>query len=153
MTVIVEERDEALAGVATWETEGEDRGRAGPTAEPHLLLLLMRGPAHGYDLLTRLAALGLRSGHTDQGTVYRALRRLEEAGCVISWWEAGASGPARRIYEITAQGHEALHRWSVTLRERKERLERFLDMYSSWTAQREARMVLPGSRRRAGGAV
>jgi poly-beta-hydroxybutyrate-responsive repressor len=97
----------------------------------------MRGSAHGYELLKGLAYLGFRSGGADQGAVYRALRRLEEDGCVVSRWETGASGPARRIYEITALGREVLHRWSLALRVRKERLERFLDLYSVWTAEQE----------------
>src|SRR4051794_2088494 len=89
----------AVAG-PMWEGETEERTRSWQQAEPHLLLLLMRGSAHGYELLTQLAGLGFRSGSAGQGAVYRTLRRLEEAGCVVSRWETSASGPARRMYEI-----------------------------------------------------
>ena len=130
------------ARVAGWDGEGEDRGRSLLPAEPHLLLLLMGGAAHGYELLTQLAELGLRSAHGDQGAVYRTLRRLEESGCVVSRWETGGSGPARRIYEITADGRDLLHRWVLTLREGKDRLERFLDLYSQWTLEQEGGGVL-----------
>ena len=109
-----------LERVAGWDGEGEDRTRSLLPAEPHLLLLLMGGAAHGYELLTQLAELGLRSAHGDQGAVYRTLRRLEESGCVVSRWETGGSGPARRIYEITAAGRDLLHRWVLTLREGKD---------------------------------
>ncbi len=117
----------------TWDGDYEDRGRSWQQTEPHLLLLLMRGSAHGYDLLAQLAVLGFRSAGADQGAVYRTLRKLEEAGCVISRWETGASGPARRMYEITAVGQELLHRWALAFSTRKVRLERFLEMYSRWT--------------------
>ncbi|GAC1398445.1 MAG: hypothetical protein NVSMB65_16900 [Chloroflexota bacterium] len=146
MTIAIDARAEALPAASPWEAEADERARTGPNTEPHLLLLLTRGSAHGYDLLAQLAALGFRSGTTDQGAVYRTLRRLEEAGCVTSWWETGASGPARRIYEITAHGREALHHWSVVLRERKERLERFLDLYSAWTAEQEEGYQRPARR-------
>jgi PadR family transcriptional regulator PadR len=125
----------AEAGIQAWDGDYEDRGRSWQQTEPHLLLLLLRGSAHGYDLLAQLTGLGFRSAGADQGAVYRTLRRLEEAGCVISRWETGASGPARRIYEITAVGQELLHRWALAFRTRRERLERFLDLYSRWTGQ------------------
>jgi poly-beta-hydroxybutyrate-responsive repressor len=142
MTTTLEATAEANAAIPAWENEAEERGRVWQTSEPHLLLLLMRGSTHGYGLLSQLAELGFRSGGADQGAIYRTLRRLEEAGCVVSRWETGASGPARRIYEITAMGHEVLHRWVLALRERKERLERFLDLYSLWTCEQEGGGVL-----------
>lgn len=47
------------------------------------------------------------------GTVYPALRRMEDAGLVISKWESEAAAqqegrPARKYYEVTATGREAL---------------------------------------------
>jgi PadR family transcriptional regulator len=142
MTTTLERAPDTLAAVPAWETETEDRARSWQQTEPHLLLLLTRGSAHGYDLLTQLAELGFRSSSADQGAVYRTLRRLEEAGCVVSRWETGVSGPARRIYEITTAGRDVLYRWALALRERRERLERFLDLYSLWTAEQEGGRVL-----------
>lgn len=47
------------------------------------------------------------------GTVYPALRRLEEAGCLTSKWEAQSIAqaeprPPRKYYEMTRAGREAL---------------------------------------------
>jgi len=47
------------------------------------------------------------------GTVYPALRRMEEAGLVVSRWESEAAAqregrPARKYYEVTAEGRELL---------------------------------------------
>jgi DNA-binding PadR family transcriptional regulator len=47
------------------------------------------------------------------GTVYPALRRLEEAGYLSSRWEKTSISraeprPARKYYELTRTGHEAL---------------------------------------------
>lgn len=64
-----------------------------------------RGFRHGFDVSR---ATGLPSG-----TVYPALRRLEDAGFVTSAWEdhrlaRDAQRPPRKYYEITAKGDEAL---------------------------------------------
>lgn len=73
---------------------------------PCLLLLLHEGASHGYDLLESVQQLGLRT--VEAGGLYRALRSMDEDGLVRSWWEASASGPARRTYEITPAGRRAL---------------------------------------------
>ena len=75
---------------------------------PCLLLLLREEPAHGYDLLERVQALGFNG--SDPGGLYRALRALEEEELVRSAWGPSESGPHRRIYEITRAGMEELHR-------------------------------------------
>lgn len=73
---------------------------------PCLLLLLADGSSHGYDLLEQVRGLGVSSA--DTGGVYRCLRSLEQDGLVSSWWEPSPSGPARRTYEITGPGRDAL---------------------------------------------
>lgn len=74
---------------------------------PCLLLLLAEGTAHGYELLDQVAALGLDK--VDPGGLYRCLRAMDEEGLVRSSWEPSSSGPARRTYELTDEGHEWLH--------------------------------------------
>jgi DNA-binding PadR family transcriptional regulator len=64
-----------------------------------------RGARYGFDIADRT---GLQTG-----TVYPALRRLESLGFVRSSWESEKIArreqrPARRYYEITAAGSEAL---------------------------------------------
>lgn len=95
--------------------------------QPCLLLLLDDGPAHGYELLERLADLGM--DRTDPGGLYRALRAMDEAGLVVSYWEQSTAGPARRTYDLTDDGHEWLHAWAKCLRETSRFLEEFLRRY------------------------
>ncbi len=73
---------------------------------PCLLLLLAERPGHGYDLVDRLKPFGFDWG--GPGPLYQTLRRLEEAGLVVSAWDASVAGPARRTYELTDEGWEAL---------------------------------------------
>src|SRR5438128_1685794 len=70
-----------------------------------ILQALDNGYRYGFDVMT---VTGLASG-----TVYPALRRLEDAGLVLSKWErAGiaqqAQRPVRKYYEVTKEGREAL---------------------------------------------
>ena len=91
-----------------------------------LLLLLRERPAHGYDLLERLPAL-TGEERVDVGNLYRVLRRLEEQGLVSSEWDETVPGPAKRTYELTDEGREALGRWAASLAETRDRIDRFLD--------------------------
>ena len=72
-----------------------------------LLAVLESGPLHGYAVIE---ALQLRSGgelRLPTGTVYPALRRLEEAGWIQGDWSTVA-GRRRRTYALTAAGRREL---------------------------------------------
>jgi PadR family transcriptional regulator, regulatory protein PadR len=99
---------------------------------PCLLLLLREEPAHGYDLLERVQALGFDG--SDPGGLYRALRGLEKEKLVRSVWEPSDSGPDRRIYEITRPGMEELHRSAKAIAAGQERVGRFLSRYQEFVA-------------------
>jgi PadR family transcriptional regulator PadR len=104
---------------------------------PCLLLLLREQPAHGYDLLERLQAFGF--DRSDPGGLYRALRMLEADGLVHSAWEKSASGPDRRIYELTRAGGEELHRHAKSLAATAEVLGTFLGRYEEFVELRSPR--------------
>jgi PadR family transcriptional regulator PadR len=93
-----------------------------------LLLLLRERPAHGYDLLERLPSL-LGDERVDVGNLYRVLRRLEEQSLVSSEWDESVPGPAKRTYELTDAGGEALERWAASLAETRTRIDRFLQRH------------------------
>ena len=96
--------------------------------EPSLLLLLRERPHHGYELIDRLPELA-GDGRIDVGNLYRLLRALEAEGVVTSEWRADLPGPAKRTYELTADGRRLLDRWADSLRDAKGVLESFLDRY------------------------
>jgi len=107
--------------------------------QPCLLLLLRRRPAHGYELMQSLAEFGFGEGEVDPATVYRNLRRLEEEGFVVSRWETGGGGPARRLYQLTREGEELLHAWAAAVEQNRRRLEHFLARYREEAAPAEGR--------------
>lgn len=103
---------------------------------PCLLLLLREQPAHGYELLERLRALGFAGD--DPGGLYRALRGLERDGLVLSAWEPSTAGPERRIYELTRPGMEELHRRAKGLVATRDVLDLFLSRYAEFVSLRPA---------------
>jgi PadR family transcriptional regulator len=102
------------------------RARVERFGEPALLLLLSEGPTHGYELLERLPQL-VGEERVDVGNVYRALRALEEEGLVVSEWQPGLPGPAKRTYTLTADGHAVLELWLDALVELRDGLTTFLE--------------------------
>ena len=61
----------------------------------------------------------------DVGNLYRVLRSLEEQGLVSSEWDESVPGPAKRTYELTEAGREALERWAASLAETRDRSTAF----------------------------
>ena len=109
------------------------RGRAGKFVEPCLLLLLHEKPSHGYELIEKLAEFGFDGDSTDPGTVYRNLRKMEEAGLVKSSWMTEGPGPAKRLYEVTAPATDLLATWAIDVQKNIERLENFIKRYREYT--------------------
>jgi PadR family transcriptional regulator, regulatory protein PadR len=94
--------------------------------QPCLLLLIAESPAHGYDLLERLAEFGFER---DPGGLYRTLRTMEGDGLVRSEWHLSSAGPGRRHYELTSRGHEQLQAHAEELLEIRHVLEAYIQRY------------------------
>jgi PadR family transcriptional regulator PadR len=95
---------------------------------PYLLLLLKNWSAHGYQIAQTLTLFGFAA--IDPATVYRTLRHMEHEGLVISGWETGLAGPARRTYSITMTGEEFLKQWADSLGAYQRFLNRFFELYA-----------------------
>jgi transcriptional regulator len=73
-----------------------------------LLAVLEAGPAHGYAVIEALRSTSQGAFDLPTGTVYPALRRLEDDGLVRSAWEQPAGQRRRRVYSLTAKGRKTL---------------------------------------------
>ncbi len=102
---------------------------------PCLLLLLAEGTSHGYELLDQVSALGY--DRVDPGGLYRCLRAMDEEGLVHSRWEPSTSGPARRTYELTAEGREWLHVVAGSLAEVARSLSTYSRRYQALAEQHD----------------
>jgi len=95
--------------------------------EPVILFMLKsKGHSYGYDLAGELGQNTLTGAAVEKAALYRTLRHLEENGFVVSGWEVHASGPARRIYSLTAQGEQHLEEWTLLLRDLSKSMSRFV---------------------------
>ena len=72
-----------------------------------LTILARRGPLHGYAIATQIEALTdvLR---VEEGSLYPALHRMEEAGWVKAKWSTTENNRRARTYDITAAGRHQL---------------------------------------------
>lgn len=71
-----------------------------------VLALLAHEETYGLDLARTLTRDGALMG--GEGTLYPLLARLRKAGLVETYWQESDSGPPRRYYGITPDGHVAL---------------------------------------------
>ena len=72
-----------------------------------LLASLETGPRHGYAIIEVLRETTDGALDLPTGTIYPALRRLEQAGLIRGTWSA-PTGRRRRSYDLTPAGHRRL---------------------------------------------
>ncbi len=108
--------------------------------EPVVLLLLkQKGRSYGYDLAGELQEHALTDAEIERAALYRTLRQLELNGNVASEWETDRSGPARRVYWLTAGGERHLAEWASVLDHVSKSMTRFVKQArTSLSAAREA---------------
>jgi PadR family transcriptional regulator len=82
-----------------------------------LTLLARRGPLHGYAIATRIEGMSDAALRVEEGSLYPALHRLEEAGWIKARWTTTETGRRARVYDITPAGRKQLEseeaRWKT----------------------------------------
>jgi transcriptional regulator len=74
-----------------------------------VLKILSRRPRlHGYAIMTAIHEMSDDVLRVEEGSLYPALHRMEEAGWVCASWVTKDSGRRARIYEINAAGRKQL---------------------------------------------
>ena len=93
-----------------------DMGNLYRFVEPVLLFLLRKkGRSYGYELASELPRYALTDAKIEVSALYKTLRRLEQNGCLVSRWDIGDSGPARKLYALTPRGQKHLREWIAVL--------------------------------------
>lgn len=113
---------------------GTQEGRPGTGkperyVQPSLLMGLMAGPSYGYELIQNIQRFNFMEAQPPPGMIYRHLRGLEADGLVRSEWQTEGSGPAKRIYRLTADGAAALNLWIAYMRSQRRKLADFIEAY------------------------
>jgi len=83
-----------------------------------VLKILSRRPRlHGYALMVAIAETSDEVLRAEEGSLYPALHRMEEAGWIRAEWVKRESGRRTRVYELTKTGKEQLaqeeRRWQT----------------------------------------
>jgi DNA-binding PadR family transcriptional regulator len=82
------------------------------TVRLHLLALLAKEPAHGYELKLALEqTFGAAYPSPNIGQIYVTLKRLEQDGLVRSQDVEQSTRPNKRVYELTPAGLDTLVSW------------------------------------------
>ena len=82
-----------------------------------LKILLRRPRLHGYAIMTAIRDWSGDVLRAEEGSLYPALHRMEEAGWIRAEWVVKDTGRRARIYELTAAGKKQLaaeeERWQT----------------------------------------
>lgn len=81
-----------------------------------LTVLNRRGPLHGYGIANSIEELSEDALRIDEGSLYPALHRMEEAGWITAAWKITENKRRARIYQLTRDGKKQLNseteRWT-----------------------------------------
>jgi PadR family transcriptional regulator PadR len=99
--------------------------------QPSILLGLLLKASYGYEIIQSIQRFGFVEGQAPPGMIYRHLRQLEEEGLVFSEWKTEGTGPAKRMYHITADGREVLAVWIDYMKKQAENLTAFVKTYQN----------------------
>jgi transcriptional regulator len=73
-----------------------------------VLKTLNRGPQHGYGIATHIEAVSDDDLRVEEGSLYPALHRMEQAGWVKADWQITENNRRARLYRITRIGQARL---------------------------------------------
>ena len=97
-----------------------DRKIVQGTLELLILRTLVFGPLHGHGITKHIQRTSEDVLQVEHGSLYPALYRLEENGCITSKWEKTDRGREMRMYRLTAKGRRQLtieqSRWDELVR-------------------------------------
>ncbi len=100
--------------------------RQGTLALMVLKTLETMGPLHGYGIARRIEQTSGRRLAVNYGTIYPALLKLEQEGCVASEWGLSENNRKAKYYRLTRAGRKQLDREARDWEQTNEILARFL---------------------------
>jgi len=73
-----------------------------------VLKTLSRGPQHGYGIATHIVSVSDEALRVEEGSLYPALHRMEQAGWIAAEWSMTANNRRARLYRLTRAGQKHL---------------------------------------------
>jgi PadR family transcriptional regulator len=75
-----------------------------------ILKTLQRGAMHGYGIMQRIQQISENALRVEEGSLYPALHRIEQAGWISAEWRATESRRRAKYYSLTTAGARQLAR-------------------------------------------
>src|SRR5216684_743363 len=100
--------------------------RQGTLALMVLKTLQTLGPLHGYGIARRIEQISGNKLALNYGTVYPALLKLEQEGCIASEWGASENNRKAKYYRLTRAGRSHLKKEERQWEETAAIISRFL---------------------------
>ena len=91
-----------------------------------VLKTLARGPQHGYGIVAHLQTVSDSALRVEEGSLYPALHRMEQAGWISASWEVTSSNRRARVYRLTRAGQKQLDAEEAKWRRLSEAVGRVL---------------------------
>ena len=82
-----------------------------------LKVLARRGPLHGYAITLQIEGMSEEVLRVQEGSLYPALHRMEEAGWIKARWVTTVHKRRARVYDLTAAGRKQLEAEEARWRE------------------------------------
>ena len=73
-----------------------------------IMAVLQTAPRHGYAIAREIEQISADALVMREGSLYPALRVLEQDEFIVGAWEIQPSGPARKVYTLTETGQKEL---------------------------------------------
>jgi PadR family transcriptional regulator, regulatory protein PadR len=86
------------------------------------------GPLHGYGIARRIEQTSGDLLSVNYGTLYPALLKLEQEGCIASEWGVSDNNRKAKYYKLTRAGHKQLERETRDWRQAQAILAKFLSV-------------------------
>jgi PadR family transcriptional regulator PadR len=82
-----------------------------------ILRVLRQDPMHGWGIAQQLQQISQDVLQVNQGSLYPAVRRLEERGWIRAEWGTSENNRRARFYELTASGRRQLNQETASWEE------------------------------------
>lgn len=92
-----------------------------------ILARLMQGDSYGYEINKTISNLSEGRFELKEATLYTAFKRLEELGCIVSYWGDSGAGARRRYYTITPAGRTMHRQLQAEWEETREIMDKLLE--------------------------
>lgn len=92
-----------------------------------ILANLTQGDSYGYSINKSIAETTGHKYELKEATLYSAFKRLEEHGCIRSYWGDENTGARRRYYTITPLGRQTYEQLKKEWRIAREIIDKLIE--------------------------